>query len=685
MDFIHGLPIDEYCRERHVPLKERLALFRTLCSAVQYVHQRLMVHGDLKCSNVLVTQDGALRLLDFGVARLMVPMGAQGRAEPLGPVALTPEYASPEQIRGELVTTASDVYSLGVMLYRLLSGRLPYGGPDVLPHELAEIICAREPMPPSQAARECGAPVVARHWPQIAGDLDCITGLALRKRPGDRYSSVERLSEDLQLHLEGFPVHARAATLPYRLGRFWGRHRAGIATGVLLVLLLIGGFVTAAWQAHVARQERARAERHFTEVRRLAQTFLFDVHQSIQNLPGATPARHMLVVNSLQYLDTLAAEAGDDPSLQRDLAMAYEKVGDVQGGYRSANLGDYSGAIASYRRALQIRLALLGVPGTDLELRRELLTNYGKLSETLAGAHDMPGAVLSSRAALRYGEELAAMPGSTVTDRRNLGNVYLSLGWQMAKSGQVERGLLLMNQGTALYETLLDADANDTRSRHNAAVAYGRMGEVLIGIRKNAAALRVHHKQLELVQALEARDPRSADLQTIESYAQLGIATVLARQGALQDALEKQVQAMHILRALFDADAKDEEARYNAAFATSEVAETSLVLGQSDRAERNTQDALAILEPAPGLTATAVNATKVLQAVNLVRMGRISSAHAARATAGRDRSARCAQARRWFELGLPIIAMAQHEGQWPPDAGDPAAEAARNPGRCHAG
>jgi tetratricopeptide (TPR) repeat protein len=682
MDYIKGRPIDEYCRERHLSVRARLELFRSLCSAVQYVHQHLMVHGDLKCSNVLVTDEGSVRLLDFGVARLTNAVSPSD-LDSSGPIALTPEYASPEQLRGGLISTASDVYSLGVMLYRLLAGRLPHGSAATLPHELASEICTTDPPLPSQA--------VGSHWAagglrrKLAGDLDSIVMRALHKDPTRRYPSVESLSEDLGLYLGGFPVTARPAGLPYKLIRFCGRHRAGIAAMGLFVLALIGGVVAASWQAHIARQERARAERHFDEVRKLANTFMSDVHEAIRNLPGATQARQILVLNSLKYLDALAAESAGDPTLQRELATAYEKVADVQGAYRQANVGDASGAIASYRKALDIRLALVAAQPADLELRRDLLRSYGKLGEVLSGAGDAAAAIASSRHALEIAEELADARGADTADRRNRGSVYVALGWQMAKANQIERGLLLMNQGTAIFETLIDANPRDVRSRHHAAVAYGRMGEILIGARRYDEALQAHTKQQEIAHALSVADPSNAELQILESYALLGVGTVLSKQGAPREALVKQTPALNTLRALFDADAKDTDARYNAAFALSEVAETLTALGQLEAAERDLRDALAIIEPTASPGEPAAGSARLLQGVDLYRLAKINARQASdRATPRALRANKCDEARRLFEQSAPILEAAERAGQWQADDGDRSLQTRKHLNSCAA-
>jgi len=582
MDLIKGRPIDQYCRESHLQTRQRLELFQQLCSAVQYVHQHLMVHADLKCSNILVTDSGSVRLLDFGVSELI---SATAGHRPRGVLAFTPEYASPEQLRGDVVSTASDVYSLGVVLHQLLTGELP---------------AVRVPLPP---------------------DLDAIVQTALRENPAHRYPSVQQFNLDIERHLQGFPVSCRPATLRYSLIRFCGRHRTGIAVLGAFVLCLIGGIVAASWEAHVARQERARAERHFADVRKLASTFMFDLYDAIQNLPGSTEARHMLVANSLKYLDGLAAESTGNAALQRELATAYEKVADVQGGYRQANIGDAAGAIESYRKALAIRLAL----PPDPDVRRELLRNYGKFGEVLAGSGDSAGAIANSRLALAIAEELAEQAGSTLQDRRNLGSVYVSLGWQIARSGETERGLLLMNQGTAQFESLVDADPADSRSRHHAAVAYGRMGEILIGLQRYNDALTFHSKQQQFAHALSVAEPTSAELRTLESYALLGMATVLSKRGAAQDALLKQTEASNTLRALFDADAKDTEARYNAAFALSEVSATLALMGQLQAAKLKLQDALAIIEPLAAGDDPAMGHARELQATASERLAQITA------------------------------------------------------------
>ena len=277
-----------------------------MCGAVHYAHQRLVIHRDIKPNNILVGEDGIPKLLDFGIAKLLDPAaGIHATAMQ----AMTPEYASPEQIRGRTITTASDVYSLGVLLYHLLTGRSPHAGDTESPQTLSMAILETEPLPPSDRVMETekveggstrltpeavasvreGTPTKLKR--RLEGDLDNIVLKALRKEPERRYPSVEQFAEDVRRHLKGEPVTARADSWSYRAGKFIQRHRAAVAATAAAAIILIVGIVLNVRQSRIARANGERAERRFNDVRKLANSFLFEFHDAIQRLPGATPAR----------------------------------------------------------------------------------------------------------------------------------------------------------------------------------------------------------------------------------------------------------------------------------------------------------------------------------------------------------------------------------------------------------
>jgi serine/threonine protein kinase len=271
MEFVDGRPIHRWCDERKLSVTQRLELFRGVCDAVQYAHQRLVVHRDLKPGNILVTADGTVKLLDFGIAKLL----RQQAGDPETTITLirgmTPEYASPEQVKGDVVTTLTDVYSLGVVLYELLTGHRPHHLLRAAVSEMARVISEEEPMRPSmavatteerltpQAVSEVREGDPNRLRKRLAGDLDCILLTALHKEPVRRYSSVEAFGEDLGRHLENRPVNAREDSLWYRASRFVRRHPDGVATGTLIALSVAAGLLTTLWGERILIEAAGQA------------------------------------------------------------------------------------------------------------------------------------------------------------------------------------------------------------------------------------------------------------------------------------------------------------------------------------------------------------------------------------------------------------------------------------------
>jgi hypothetical protein len=263
---------------------------------------------------------------------------------------MTPDYASPEQVQGARVTTATDVYSLGAVLYEILSGERPHHLSEYTPPEIERAICQMEIERPSNAVlRNTRQPERTRRQEarQLRGDIDNIALKAMRKEPERRYASVEQFSRDIQRHLVGQPVEARPDTLLYRAGKFIGRHRMAVAAAVFAITSLAAGAVATSYQAR-------RAEQRFQQVRKLANVFLFDLHDRLRVLPGSTETQRFVVQTGLDYLAGLEPEARGDIGLLREMASAYLRIGDVQGHSWQGNLGDPAGAMTSYGKAAAI-------------------------------------------------------------------------------------------------------------------------------------------------------------------------------------------------------------------------------------------------------------------------------------------------------------------------------------------
>jgi len=393
MEYIDGERIDTYCDRNRLSVHERIGLFMKICSAVQSAHQNLVVHRDLKPSNIMVTAEGEPKLLDFGIAKLLNPemIGSQVEPTVTWNRMLTPHYASPEQMRGQMITTASDVYSLGVLLYQLLTGLLPFRFADRSPREIERIFAEQEPERPSLVAdgrrsgtrvgSEDGTTEDAAHQRsstprelarQLGGDLDSILLKTLREAPRQRYASVSHLAEDLQRHLDGLPVRARQGNWSYKAGKFVRRNRRAVTLAALFV-----GFVLAvsavmavmlkrvAYQRdqvtverNLAREERDRAELE----RRKKEVFLEWILELFRNSDPRVSDEDHARVTVRQVLDrsagTIAQEGSENPDLQAELLMA---IGVIYG-----NLGLYAPATEQIDKALKIRQALFGDKNVDV-------------------------------------------------------------------------------------------------------------------------------------------------------------------------------------------------------------------------------------------------------------------------------------------------------------------------------
>jgi tetratricopeptide (TPR) repeat protein len=628
MEYVEGEPVTDYCREHALTVEERLRLFLKICGAVQFAHQNLVVHRDLKPGNILVTAEGEPKLLDFGIAKLLAADEVGLTVTLAEHQRLTPAYASPEQVRGEPVSTVSDVYTLGTLLYEILTGKKAhrFSVPRPPPTELFRVVVQEEPLRPSVAAGNSNLGPsrtgISRNSKFLKGDLDNIILKALQKEPARRYSGVGAFATDIQRYLANKPVAAHKDTVVYRTSKFVRRNRLGVAAGVLIGLAVAIGSIVAAWEAHVARLERRKAERRFNEVRELAHSVLFEYHDAIATLPGSTAIRQKLVQDALRYLDKLGKEAGNDPGLLRELASAYEKIAAVQGGaatsskgtlLTASNLGDTKGAIESSLKALVARERILqmapdskkdlqalvgsyeavgslylrnGPPDKAVEYHRKAIPliesllarnpgdeellylaslNYSGLSKALGdpgvpNLGDTKGALEFLRKALEVDETLAAAHPENLAYQQGLGNDHNALGLIFSATGQRKEQLEQYQMAVSIGRRLVAADPRNTLFRRELAVQIGNVGSVMVQLKDKPGALPYFREALAIYEALVAADPSDASVrrQLALGYRNVGVALGATDQTQALRSLQK---AQQIFADLVATDPKNDDFR----------------------------------------------------------------------------------------------------------------------------
>ncbi len=558
MEYVIGQPLDVWC-SKHEPIeiRQRCELFLKICEAVSHAHRNLVVHRDLKPANIFVTADGSPKLLDFGVAKLLDQESAfKETATILAARALTPDYASPEQIRAEHITTATDVYSLGAIFYELLSGVRAQRFTTPGTREIERVVCETDP--PRLADT---APPALRS--KLQGDLDAIVSMALRKEQALRYQSVEQMAADLRRHLNGWPVKAREGTFRYQAGKYLRRNRTAIAAGTILAVALVGGATTAGVLAVRASQARAQAEterrravenelraeaserdaqnesreaarqrtnaeaqrreaelqrtlaetqsklaeRRFDQVHQLAGKFLLDFHNAIAMLPGSTPARKMVVQTGLQYYDMLVRDAGGNRQLLEEVARGYDRLGDVQGNPYFANLGDAPGALASYRRALAIREK---VTDPSAEFLRDRIHGHIKIAQMLVAQGDFQGAEKTYQQVFLFaGPEPAA---SDYDVRDALASAYSSYGDLKIRVGVHGEAVAPYLKLLELQTQLSKEKRNVSKEQNSLSLAHTKLGDVYVRLDRAGEAQEHLKISLAIDKPLSEANPSNLPL-----------------------------------------------------------------------------------------------------------------------------------------------------------------------------
>ena len=541
MEYVDGKPLDAYASEHNLSVGQCCEIIRRVCEAVSYAHRNLIIHRDLKPANILVTADGTPKLLDFGIARLLSvdPGEATIAGHAIGP-ALTPEFASPEQARGEAVTTATDVYSLGATLQAILPANAP-----------------------------------------LPGDLATIIGKATREESEQRFPSVADFSEDLRRYLAGMPIMAREQTLAYQAGKFVRRHRLGVGVFALFNLMAFAGLTAIVWESHRADTERKAAELRLSQAVGLAEQTLEYVNGSIAFLPGTIEPRRKMVRNTLDYLNQLSKDSSNDPRVLTALATAYVRVGEVLGNSDFPNLGDLPGSLATYQRALgviqplldddpeNLRLELLATEGhdgtgnvlqslgrdkdaeaqyrasiaiADAAFRqnpdnpeaqfREIEAHYAL--SWLLYSPDPKAAEEDMRKQLPLAIQLASRHPEMPNAMNKLSEIYSLIGTAMNRESRLEESLAYYRKAVEVRESVYRQNPRNSNFQRNLMMGYGHIGDVLGSpftgcLAEYGRALDYYRKAADIAEDMSRADPS-------DQRARFDIAMIWARIGATRQA-----------------------------------------------------------------------------------------------------------------------------------------------------
>ena len=580
-EYLDARNLEQWLAETQPTLSARLKVFQAICDGVAYAHRNLIVHSDIKPGNILITRDGTPKLVDFGIARLLSNKDDSdpdsGQLTITMSPAFTPWWASPEQLRGEPLSIESDCYALGRILFLLLTEQKPFDFTAFSTQQILEKL-KREPPPRPSLITGDG---------RLKGDLDNIALKSLEYERHHRYRSVDALSDDIARHLACRPVSARPQTRTYRLQKFVRRNK-GLVTVIsiaTLAILITLGF--AFYQAQQSRRNYDASRQRFEQLRTLANSLIFEADDALIRLQGATEVRIRIVKSALGYLDELAKQDSSDPQLKEELAAAFEKIGEIQGGAGSTNLGQSAQALQSFRKSEALREDLRRAAKKPVDFHRtnnNLARIYARLSAALRDVGDVEGALTYERKALGIRQVLFEGEPNNLNFKRALASSLTTLSGSLSQAGDYPGVMDTRQEALRMHEEIVASNPDSSADLRALALALARMASIEMHENQFKESLQHYQRAFDIDSGLLRRNPSNVQFQISTGWSHNNYGVILIRIGRANEALVHFAKARSFFETVSNGDESDVRSRTLLATSRIRTAEALLSLKRPQQA-----------------------------------------------------------------------------------------------------